>query len=157
MYRGVQPVLHSACLKQHAVPKQSSQARVCARMQIESWGYHTIPVSAASGQGLAQLNEALKGKVSVVAGPSGASLSLLRAVYAGRILCASACSAELCQVHSHLSSGRFFSTLCLCRSGKVITHQLAEAARGWSALCQTGFVRGVTVFHRVIGQCGAWP
>lgn len=123
-------------------------AMVCLCMQIESWGYHTIPVSAASGQGLAQLNEALKGKVSVVAGPSGASLSLPRAVYAGRVLRASAEQAdarnnlpvELCQVQSHPSSGRCLSALCLYRSGKVLAHQLAEAARGWSTLCQTGFV-----------------
>lgn len=42
-----------------------------AHAQIESWGYRTIPVSAASGRGLEQLNEVLKDKVSVVAGPSG--------------------------------------------------------------------------------------
>ena len=130
MYGGVQAVTAACpgfCLPQHALSKQSMNrvsleaecplcqitARVCARMQIESWGYHTIPVSAASGQGLAQLNEALKGKVSVVAGPSGASLSLPRAVYAGRVLRASAEQAdarnnlpvELCQVQSHPSSG----------------------------------------------------
>ena len=69
-------------------------------MQIESWGYHTIPVSAASGQGLAQLNEVLEGKVSVVAGPSGASSTLFRAVCAGRMLCAFLCSAALWQRQS---------------------------------------------------------
>ena len=42
-------------------------------LQIEAWGYQTIPVSAASGKGLDQLNAVLKDKVSVVAGPSGAT------------------------------------------------------------------------------------
>ncbi len=42
-------------------------------LQIEAWGYQTIPVSAASGRGLDQLNAVLKDKVSVVAGPSGAA------------------------------------------------------------------------------------
>ena len=40
-------------------------------LQIESWGYQTMPVSAASGKGLEQLNAVLKDRVSVVAGPSG--------------------------------------------------------------------------------------
>ena len=43
-------------------------------MQIESWGYPTFPVSAASGRGLEQLNSVLKDSVSVVAGPSGTPL-----------------------------------------------------------------------------------
>ena len=40
-------------------------------LQIESWGYRAMPVSAASGKGLEQLNTVLKDRVSVVAGPSG--------------------------------------------------------------------------------------
>lgn len=45
--------------------------------QVESWGYEAIPVSAASGGGLAMLANALAGRVSVLAGPSGVGKSSL--------------------------------------------------------------------------------
>ena len=44
---------------------------------MESWGYEAIPVSAASGGGLAALAAALAGRVSVLAGPSGVGKSSL--------------------------------------------------------------------------------
>jgi ribosome biogenesis GTPase len=46
-------------------------------LQVESWGYVTIPVSAASGEGLDRLAGVLQGHVSVIAGPSGVGKSSL--------------------------------------------------------------------------------
>ena len=85
-------------------------------MQIESWGYHTIPVSAASGQGLAQLNEALQGKVSVVAGPSGA----LSALYTGQSVLI-----ERSLLSSTLASSvtiGFLEHILLLQEWKVLAH-----------------------------------
>ncbi|EIE21063.1 GTPase EngC, partial [Coccomyxa subellipsoidea C-169] len=48
-----------------------------ALAEIESWGYDAIAVSAATGRGLDRLSEVLKGRVSVVAGPSGVGKSSL--------------------------------------------------------------------------------
>ncbi|CAL5230096.1 g13554 [Coccomyxa viridis] len=58
--------------KADLVPQQQCDEAV---REIEAWGYQTIPVSAASGRGLDQLNAVLKDKVSVVAGPSGVGKS----------------------------------------------------------------------------------
>ncbi|KAK9820948.1 hypothetical protein WJX81_002551 [Elliptochloris bilobata] len=56
------------------VPPAEADAVVA---QVESWGYEAIPVSAASGAGLPALAEALAGRVSVLAGPSGVGKSSL--------------------------------------------------------------------------------
>ncbi len=42
---------------------------------MQHWGYKAIAVSVASGQGMAQLAEALDGRISAVAGPSGVGKS----------------------------------------------------------------------------------
>ena len=44
-------------------------------MQVQHWGYKAIAVSSASGQGMGQLAEALDGRISAVAGPSGVGKS----------------------------------------------------------------------------------
>lgn len=46
-------------------------------IQVESWGYPTIAVSAAGGVGLDRLLEVLSGRVSIFAGPSGVGKSSL--------------------------------------------------------------------------------
>lgn len=45
--------------------------------QVAEWGYTAIPVSVATGEGLPELAEHLAGRVSVLAGPSGADAMLL--------------------------------------------------------------------------------
>ena len=44
-------------------------------LQVQHWGYKAIAVSVASGQGMRQLAEALDGRISAVAGPSGVGKS----------------------------------------------------------------------------------
>ncbi len=44
-------------------------------LQVQHWGYKAIAVSVASGQGMGQLAEALDGRISAVAGPSGVGKS----------------------------------------------------------------------------------
>lgn len=44
-------------------------------MQVSHWGYKAIAVSVATGQGLPELADALKGKLSAVIGPSGVGKS----------------------------------------------------------------------------------
>ncbi len=44
-------------------------------LQVQHWGYKAIAVSVASGQGMVQLAEALDGRISAVAGPSGVGKS----------------------------------------------------------------------------------
>ncbi len=44
-------------------------------LQVQHWGYKAIAVSVASGQGMVQLAEALNGRISAVAGPSGVGKS----------------------------------------------------------------------------------
>lgn len=42
--------------------------------QCASWGYAALPVSCETGAGVVALGDVLRGKVAVVAGPSGALL-----------------------------------------------------------------------------------
>lgn len=44
-------------------------------MQVSHWGYKALAVSVATGQGLPELADALKGKLSAVIGPSGVGKS----------------------------------------------------------------------------------
>ena len=70
-------------LWQHSVMLCSSNTSLaCARtadaqtvLQVQHWGYKAIAVSVASGQGMGQLAEALDGRISAVAGPSGVGKS----------------------------------------------------------------------------------
>lgn len=39
--------------------------------QVRAWGYEPLLVSCESSKGLKQVDEVLRGKTSVVAGPSG--------------------------------------------------------------------------------------
>ncbi|KAA6428226.1 MAG: ribosome biogenesis GTPase -like [Trebouxia sp. A1-2] len=43
--------------------------------EVQHWGYKAIAVSVASGQGMGQLAQALDGRISAVAGPSGVGKS----------------------------------------------------------------------------------
>lgn len=54
---------HSRTVQRHSV------------LQVEHWGYQAIAVSVATGQGMAQLAQALDGRISAVAGPSGVGKS----------------------------------------------------------------------------------
>ena len=45
------------------------------RKRMAAWGYHVISVSVVDERGLEELEEALRGRVTVVAGPSGAGKS----------------------------------------------------------------------------------
>lgn len=47
------------------------------RARLESWGYDAKIVSVATGQGVDELEEALRGKTTVLAGPSGVGKSSL--------------------------------------------------------------------------------
>lgn len=42
---------------------------------VRSWGYNAISVSTLDGRGLSELEEVMKGRVTVIAGPSGAGKS----------------------------------------------------------------------------------
>lgn len=44
-------------------------------LQVEHWGYQAIAVSVATGRGMPQLGQALDGRISAVAGPSGVGKS----------------------------------------------------------------------------------
>ena len=46
-----------------------------AALQVGHWGYQAIAVSVATGQGMPQLAQALNGRISAVAGPSGVGKS----------------------------------------------------------------------------------
>jgi RsgA GTPase len=67
-FSGIWP---SQCTKHDSRPAGTS---VCW-LQVRSWGYTPITVSAHSGLGLQPLLDALVGKVSVFAGPSGVGKS----------------------------------------------------------------------------------
>jgi len=47
------------------------------RARLEGWGYDAKVISVATGQGVEELEEALKGKTTVLAGPSGVGKSSL--------------------------------------------------------------------------------
>ena len=50
------------------VPAEEQHERLT---QVESWGYGALPLSVKTGTGLDEVAGALKGRVSVVIGPSG--------------------------------------------------------------------------------------
>ena len=55
--------------------ENSPEATLSERDRVASWGYKTIAVSVVDQRGLEELEETLRGKVTVVAGPSGAGKS----------------------------------------------------------------------------------
>lgn len=74
------PALHAVATQLDVVFTEYFLA--CARtsdaqtiLQVQHWGYKAIAVSVASGQGVGQLAQALDGRISAVAGPSGVGKS----------------------------------------------------------------------------------
>ena len=54
---------------------QTREEAEVERERVAAWGYTTVSVSVVNEQGLDELEEALRGRVTVVAGPSGAGKS----------------------------------------------------------------------------------
>lgn len=71
-YAGIDTII---CFNKTDLVENAEEARL--RKIYESAGYQVLTISAANKEGLAQIEEVLKGKVTTVAGPSGVGKSTL--------------------------------------------------------------------------------
>ena len=71
-YAGIDTII---CFNKTDLVENAEEARL--RKIYESAGYQVLTISAANKEGIAQIEEVLKGKVTTVAGPSGVGKSTL--------------------------------------------------------------------------------
>lgn len=63
----------SLCLNKSDLVAVSERQQWCDR--LKRWGYHPLPISVRTGDGLAELRDLLRQKITVISGPSGVGKS----------------------------------------------------------------------------------